>query len=202
MTDSILIVEGVSVAGQLAPLSFSIPAGGLHAVVGANGSGKSTLLDCILGLVNHQGRVELRAGTSMAIVPQRVEHASHSPLTVLEFFATSWTIRPSWLGVSSSIRARSSQALAVMKLEHAVDRPLASLSGGELRRVLIAHALAQAPSLLLLDEPEAGLDASSKTLLQASLEDAKAKGVAVLWVSHDDEAVRALSTQRSTLEAP
>jgi zinc transport system ATP-binding protein len=202
VSEPVLTLEQVSVPGRLAPLSFSIPAGGLHAVVGANGSGKSTLLDAILGLVTHRGRVELRPGTSMAIVPQRVEHASHSPLTVLEFFATSWTIRPSWLGVSPSTRTRCEQALATTKLAHALDRPLASLSGGELRRVVIAHALAQAPGLLLLDEPEAGLDASSKVLLQASLQEATAKGVAVLWVSHDDDAVRALSTQRSTLEAP
>lgn len=197
---AVLSATEVQVPGRLAPLSLTLEPGAVHALVGGNGSGKSTFLDCVLGVQPYQGRLEV-AAPSLAVVPQRLELASSSPLTVLELFAASRRQRPTWLGVDARFQDETRAALRSLDAEALVTLQLSTLSGGELRRVLLALALASRPTLLLLDEPEAGLDAAARALLLGELEAAKARGQAVLWVSHDAAAVSALATSQTRLEA-
>lgn len=190
---AVVEVDALEVPGRVAGVSFRVEAGALHALVGPNGSGKSTVLDALLGLVPFRGTVKVSAGP-VAVVPQRLHVPTALPLTVLEFLAAQRTSRPVVLGVRAALRATLTKALERVGLAGAGDKPLSALSGGELRRVLLANALAGEPRLLLLDEPEAGLDAASQDVLAALLGTLKAAGVTVLWVSHDAARVQALAT--------
>ncbi len=199
MSERILVAKDVAVAGRLRPLSLELARGEVHALVGPNGSGKSTFLDCVLGLVSFSGTLELAANETLAIVPQRFEGLAATPVTVLEFLAASRTSRPSWLGVSRETRRTVEQALDLTGCSALLGAQLSELSGGELRRVLLADALSTKPSLLLLDEPEAGLDAASRAKLLTVLKDARSTGLATLFISHDLDAVGALATHTTTL---
>lgn len=193
-------VEGLAVPGRVQAVSFAVQAGALHALVGPNGSGKSTVLDALLGLVPYTGTVQV-AARRVAVVPQRLSVPAALPLTVLEFLAAQRTRWPVVLGVRRPLRERLRRALEAVHLEAHAHRPLAALSGGETRRVLLANALAEAPELLLLDEPEAGLDAASTAALEADLKGLSARGVTALWVTHDAARVQALATQVTRLAA-
>lgn len=199
---TVLSAQRVAVPGRLAPLSLEVSRGAVHALVGPNGCGKSSFLDCVLGLLPHEGTVALEAGLTVAVVPQRFAGLATTPVTVLELVAASRTARPSWLGTSAAVRRQAQEALALTDCAGLLDAPLAALSGGELRRVLLADALAKRPGLLLLDEPEAGLDASSREAFLRALASAPAAGVTTLWVSHDADAVQRLATHTTRLESP
>jgi zinc transport system ATP-binding protein len=195
---AVVEVCNLTVPGRVADVTFRVEPGALHALVGPNGSGKSSVLDALLGLVPFTGTVRVSA-RKLAMVPQRLEVPVALPMTVLEFLAAQRTARPVVLGVSAALRGRLVSALEAMGLAPAADRPLSALSGGELRRVLIANALADSPDLVLLDEPEAGLDAASQAALGEALAGLGARGVAALWVTHDAPRVQALATHVTRL---
>ncbi len=197
---AVLEVDRLSVPGRVSQVSFRVEAGALHALVGPNGSGKSSVLDAVLGLVPFTGALRVHAAR-IAVVPQRLEAPGAAPLTVLDFLASQRTRWPVVLGVRAALRARLEAALDAVGLGGVVARPLSSLSGGELKRVLLANALAGEPDLLLLDEPEAGLDEASHAALADALARRRAQGAATLWVTHDRARVEALATQVTTLGA-
>lgn len=194
-----LRLESVSVAGRLAQISLTVAPGTVHALVGPNGAGKSTVLRCALGLEDFTGALT-RAPGGVAFVPQRFHHPSAWPMQVAEFLAASRTRWPVCLGFSRATRARVEAALARAELQALADRPLESLSGGELKRVLLVDALEGAPSLLLLDEPEAALDARALAWLERTLAEERARGAAVLWVSHDEARVARVADAVTRLE--
>ncbi len=193
-----LSIEGVSVERRLVDVSLAVAKGSLHAVVGANGAGKSTLVECALGLVEFSGRVRVGVGR-VGYVPQRFHHAPVLPMTVLDFLAAARSRRPACFGVSRGLRATLEVALAQGGLEGFGARSLAALSGGELKRLLMVHALLDGPELVLLDEPEAGLDAPALLAFERTLAAERARGAAVLWVSHDAERVKRLADEVTTL---
>lgn len=199
MSAQVLVAKAVAVPGRLQPLSIEVSRGEVHVLLGPNGSGKSTFLDCVLGLVPFSGTLEVAANQTLAIVPQRFEGLATTPVTVLEFLAASRTSRPSWLGVPRDTRRAVEQALELTGCLALLGAQLSELSGGELRRVLLADALSSKPSLLLLDEPEAGLDTASRERLRGALKDATTTGLATVWISHDLDAVGTLATRTTTL---
>jgi len=191
--------RALAVPGRLAPTSFEVPAGACLALQGPNGSGKSTLLDALLGLVRYSGGLELRAAT-LAVVPQRLEVSVAVPLTVEDFLALQRGRWPVALG-GAAARSHGRALLATAGLEALARRALGSLSGGELRRVLLLDALDRAPNLLLLDEPEVGLDAAGRAWLDAGLARALARGTTVLLVSHDAALLAQRASHHHLLEA-
>jgi zinc transport system ATP-binding protein len=199
MSDWVLQVEAVNVARRVRDASFRAAPGSLTALTGPNGCGKSTVLDAVLGLVPFTGRVELDPGTTVAIVPQRLEAPQTLPLRVLDFLALTRTARPIVLGVSAALRRRAEAVLAQVDLLAVLEQPLAELSGGQLRRVLLADALERAPALLLLDEPEVGLDAASRRWLEGVLRGLSSKGTTTVLVTHEPAMV-SLATQVIALE--
>lgn len=191
----------LAVPGRLAPLSFVVAPGALHAVRGANGSGKSTLLDAVLGLVPFRGGLTLEAA-SLGLVPQRLSPPAALALSVFDLLAASRTARPVALGLAPAVRRRCEALLQGAGLAGVGPRLFAALSGGEQKRVLLADALERAPELLLLDEPEAALDAASRRWLLDALAARRAAGGTTLWVTHDEAAARAHATAVTEVLAP
>jgi len=176
-----LIAEAVAVEGRLSPTSLTVPPGGLHALTGPNGAGKSTLLACLAGLLPHAGAVTWQVPGRLALVPQRLVPPSF-PLRVDEFLALAAAGDPALTGAA---RQAALAALARVQATDLAARPLAALSMGQLKRVVLAQALTPAPAAVLLDEPEAGLDEASLAWLDDVLASLRRDGVPVLWVTHD-----------------
>jgi zinc transport system ATP-binding protein len=197
MSEAVVEVEALEVPGRVKGVSFRLGRGTTGVLSGPNGSGKSTVLDAVLGLVAFSGQVAVRAST-IAIVPQRLEATHVLPLRVVDFLALTRTRWPVALGVRA-VRARLERVLAQVDLLRVAEQPLAQLSGGELRRVLLADALEREPQLLLLDEPEVGLDAAGRRWLSGVLAGLPGRGVTTLLVSHD-EALRRSATHTVELE--
>ena len=165
------------------------------AVLGSNGSGKTTLARGILGLAAVlDGDVDvlgapvgrLRERGRVGYVPQRHTVSGAVPATVREVVGVGRLAR---LGLfrrlSPADRAAVADAVAAVGLADRIEDPVASLSGGQQRRVLVARALAAEPELLLMDEPTAGVDAASQEALAAVLAEVSAAGTTLLVVTHE-----------------
>jgi zinc transport system ATP-binding protein len=184
-------------------VSLRVPRGALHIIVGPNGGGKSTLLRAMLGQLGFDGRIALnwRAGGAIGYVPQTFPVDPTLPVTVEDFLALTRQRRPVCLGVSRATHTRVGGLLSKVGLEGLEKRPLAVLSGGELRRVLLAHALDPEPELLILDEPAGGLDdAASKGLERALTTMKRESNATVVMVSHDFDQVRRLADRVTLLD--
>ncbi len=186
----------------LSNFSLTVERGTLHAIVGPNGAGKTTLLAAILGLVPFEGEIiaHWSGRGRIAYVPQHFQVDATLPVTVADFLALTRQARPVCLGVSAAVRSRISRLLERVDLQGFGSRPVSALSGGELRRVLLANALDPLPELLILDEPGAGLDDASARWLDETLIALKGE-LTVLMVSHDSEQVRRLADRVTYLRA-
>mgnify|MGYP001828427108 CR=1 FL=1 len=147
-------------------VSFSVEKGRMLAIMGVNGAGKSTLLKCLNRIIRpRSGSVLLgeedlfrmprdAVARRMGYVPQ--QHAQ-ARLTVYE--AVLLGRRPHMgLTMGQADYAVVEDTLARMGLSRLALRPVCDLSGGEVQKVMIARALAQSPTILLLDEPTSNLD--------------------------------------------
>lgn len=175
--------EGVTpaITGQLA-------AGSMTALVGANGSGKSTLLKTIAGLLPPvSGGCELQvARRDIGWLPQRTELETRFPLTVFELVSMGCWPRCGWFGgINRSLRREIGQALEAVQMSDYADAQPATLSGGQLQRVLFARLMLQRSALWLLDEPFNGIDSQTVTLLMSILEQQQQAGTTLLVVLHD-----------------
>jgi molybdate transport system ATP-binding protein/molybdate/tungstate transport system ATP-binding protein len=188
-------LEGITVAAggfTLRDVSIDVPAGGYALLIGPTGSGKTTLLETVAGyLPPSKGKVWLHDEEVTALPPERrrvgfvyQDHLLFPHLSVAENIAYGLAVA----GRESRV-AELAEALGIMPL---LDRSVDRLSGGERQRVALARALAPRPSVLLLDEPFAALDPSTRTALRRNLlELQKRERVTILQVSHDfDEALR------------
>jgi len=195
-----LDVRGLSVeVGKRAIVSdvgLDVPTGGWLCIIGPNGAGKTTLVHAIAGLLHHTGSVRMwgrlletrgrreRART-VALVPQLP--AIPESFTVEQYVLLG---RTPHLGPLASEGARDLEAVATalerLDLGWAASRRLDSLSGGELRRAVLARAIAQEAPLLLLDEPTTGLDiAQQLRVLELVDELRRAAGLTVVSTMHD-----------------
>jgi zinc transport system ATP-binding protein len=175
------------------------------AVLGSNGSGKTTLARGLLGLATVLGgEVEVlgapvgrpRERGRIGYVPQRHTVSGAVPATVREVVGVGRLAR---LGLFGRLRADDHAAVraaaAAVGLADRLGDPVASLSGGQQRRVLVARALAAEPELLVMDEPTAGVDAASQDALAAVLADVSATGTTLLVVTHETAALAGVLTR-------
>lgn len=198
---AVLEAHGVSYAYGGAPgppaveaVDLVVAPGEFVALVGPNGSGKSTLLRLLLGLLRPDAgtvRILGEAPTArhdrwrIGYVPQRRILDLDVPATVAEVVASGRTARRGWWRPPQRAdRAAVDHALEAVALADLGRRPVGRLSGGQQQRVLIARALASEPTLLVLDEPIAGVDTESQRLFRDSL---------VHLVEHHDSAVLLVS---------
>jgi len=182
------VLRGVSMTGS---------AGRLTCLLGPNGSGKTTLLRCLLNQLRPQrGEVLLdgvrvakyapsELGTLMAYVPQFPTSAF--AFTVRELVLMGRFCHTGVLGLAGpKDLAVADEAMKMTQTLALADRILDELSGGESQRVMIARALAQQPSVMLLDEPTSHLDIRNQLMIYRMLQRlAHDWPMAVVCVSHD-----------------
>lgn len=183
-------------------VSLTIPKGQVLALLGPNGSGKSTLIRGLLGLNDHvSGTVQvlgtpldqLRDRSSLGYVPQRHTLSNSVRSTVREVIATGQLAsRPWYRRATPQDRAAAARAADTVGLADRLDADVATLSGGQQRRVLIARALAARPEVLIMDEPTAGVDAASQKVLATVLRRLAGLGVTMLVVTHELAALRGI----------
>ena len=173
-------------------LTGSFAAGSLTAIVGPNGSGKSTLLKTIVGLLAPMGGQCATDRSRIAYLPQLSELDRSFPARVLDLVRLGLWQQRGLLGRHrAEDRARVTDALAEVGLDGFAHRPLDSLSGGQLQRVLFARVLVQDAPLILLDEPFNAVDDRTIRDLTALIGRWHAEGRTVLTVAHDLALVRA-----------
>ena len=207
----VLLVEGLTVrrGERLAveQVSFQLARETDTALVGPNGAGKSSLVSALLGLLpraagtvqilGHElgqaGELPRSVRAQIAYLPQTLALQGRFPLTVGEFVGFGFDppgLGLAWLGY----RRRSEAVHYALKrtgCQDLAERRLSELSGGQLKRVLLAFCVVRPRQLLVLDEAQAGLDApSSEQFQQLLLELRRQEGWTVLQVSHDLEMVR------------
>lgn len=192
--------KGSRLFTAVAPLDLALEAGQLTVITGHSGSGKSTLLSMLAGMLPptagtvRLGEADLYAmrdeersrlrNERIGLIPQG--HTALRSLSVLEN-----VLLPSVLYAKvEPPRSRAEELLAAVGLSDLEDARPNELSGGELRRVAVARALLMNPSIVLADEPTAGLDAENATTVLRLLREAADGGAAVLIVTHEPEARR------------
>ena len=180
------------------PLDIGLDEGQLTVISGHSGSGKSTLLTMLAGILTptaghvHVDGTDLYAlrdeersrlrNARIGLVPQG--NTALRALTVLDN-----VLLPSVLySRDEAPAARGRELLTIVGLADLAEAKPTELSGGELRRMAIARALLMEPSIVLADEPTAGLDSANATAVLTLLRDAANAGAAVLVVSHETEA--------------
>jgi zinc transport system ATP-binding protein len=196
MTAPVIVLENVSFAYDGVPaledVSLEIEDGEFLGLVGPNGGGKSTLLRIVLGLLAaDSGRVSVlgvppaQARGEIGYVPQFATFRRDFPVTVED------TVLLGRLGKTRALfgyrahdRALARRAMDETGVAELRTRPIETLSGGQLQRVLIARALAGEPRILLLDEPTSNIDLRAEVDIFDLLKTLNAR-MTIVVVSHD-----------------
>jgi zinc/manganese transport system ATP-binding protein len=143
-------------------LDGEFPEGSLTAVVGPNGAGKSTLLKGLIGALKPlSGAIQISGvcRRDIAYLPQQSDIDRSFPITVVDTLCLGlWGEIGLFRGVGCSRLARAEAALSAVGLDGFEQRPVGSLSGGQLQRVLFARMLLQDAQLILVDEPFTSID--------------------------------------------
>lgn len=172
--------------------SWSAPLTGVTALIGPNGAGKTTLLQVLHGLLAPDAGAMAWSGNTAptrAFLPQ-------SPVLLRRTVTANLDFVLKREGVPLDARPdRRAALLAQAGLSDATSRPARRLSGGQQRRLALAQALARDPSMLLLDEPTAGLDPTASQAVERMIADAARSGVSVMISSHDLGQIRRLANR-------
>lgn len=193
----VLDVHDVTVAYHRKPviwdIDLTLDSPRLVGIVGPNGAGKSTLLKAMLGLVplasgevNLFGKPLKSQRHLVGYVPQRETVDWDFPVNVLDvvlmgtYRSLGWIRRP-----GRKEREWALQCLDRVGLVDLRHRQIGQLSGGQQQRVFLARALAQKASVYFMDEPMAGVDASTEKIIFDALKELRREGKTVLVIHHD-----------------
>lgn len=210
MTGTLLTISGLTkiYPGVVAndDVSFDISEGEVHALLGENGAGKSTLVKMIYGLVRPDGGTMSLRGRPFAPAEPRAARAAgvamvfqhfslFDALTVAENMALGMEHPPPMRDLAARIREVSE----TYGLPLDPFRTVGDLSAGERQRVEIIRCLLQDPRLLIMDEPTSVLTPQEVEILFETLRKLTAEGVAILYISHKLEEIRALCDRATIL---
>jgi manganese/zinc/iron transport system ATP- binding protein len=196
-----LEVHDLTVAYRTKPVlwdvDLALPEGHLVAIVGPNGAGKSTLLKAVMGIVKPitgwvqvYGAPYAQRRSWVGYVPQRESVDWDFPTSAIDVVLMGLYGRVGWIRRPS----REHKAIAMRCLEQVgipelAQRQISQLSGGQQQRVFLARALAQEAKLYLMDEPFAGVDATTERAVLELLQDLRREGKTVVAVHHDLQTV-------------
>ncbi|WP_242633522.1 metal ABC transporter ATP-binding protein [Arthrobacter sp. S39] len=206
MSTPAILVENVTVHyGEVLALdsaSLSLDAARICGLIGMNGSGKSTLFKVIMGMVKPDAGTVLIGGQSpskarkeggIGYVPQSEDVDWQFPLSVRDvvmmgrYGHQGFTRRP-----SKADRAAVDEALDRVELGEFAGRQIGQLSGGQKKRAFVARGIAQGATMMLLDEPFAGVDKRSEATISRLLRELASDGCTILISTHDLHAMPAL----------
>jgi zinc transport system ATP-binding protein len=164
----------------LKDLSFRVASGSTLAIIGPNGAGKTALFQALIGAVPHGGTVRWAPGTRLGYVPQKLDIERDLPLTGRDFLGA----RAAVARVDRSEIARVLDLVALPPA--AAERPIGALSGGQFQRLLLGFALLGRPTVLLFDEPTAGVDEPGEVRLYEMIHALQQeRGMTLLLISHE-----------------
>jgi zinc transport system ATP-binding protein len=204
-------LSGPASSRVLQQINLQIDSGSTLGLIGPNGGGKTTLIRLLLGLLEPTAgtiriagippAAAIRRGDLIGYLPQGARGEPHFPLSVRQ------AVRLGLAGKTGMLRGYAredvdftEELLSRVGLSAVADRPIGSLSGGQLQRAYIARALAPRPRLLLLDEPTTGIDQAGQQRFIDFLQGLKSDlGLTVVFVSHDLRAVSAISDRIACL---
>ncbi len=166
-------------------LNFNITKGESIAIWGSNGAGKTTLINCIMGLNHYEGTIKLieydikkngkEARNLIGYVPQELN--LHEDLTVIETMNFYSQLKR----VNSEIIKKELQRIG---LENHIYKTISELSGGMKQKLSLAISLLSDPPILILDEPTANLDISSRISFSSLIKELKNEGKTIIFASH------------------
>ncbi|WP_048767987.1 metal ABC transporter ATP-binding protein [Oligella urethralis] len=175
-------------------ISLRIPQGKTTAIVGPNGSGKTTLLKAILGQYQHKGHVRIywqsKDKQRIAYVPQYIDFDRELPMNGKDFLGILLQKKPIFSGLHKRCQSVIRHLFQKMEMSAHRHKKIGKLSGGELKRLVIAQALYPEPELILLDEPLVALDEPGTELFFSMLSELQSMGKTIIWVEHDLMAVQ------------
>jgi branched-chain amino acid transport system ATP-binding protein len=187
-------------------VSFQVAAGEILALIGPNGAGKTTCFNMLNGhLKPDRGSVTLLGKAITGLAPREVAHkgvgrtfqitATYGSMTVKENVQTALIAanRQEWrlTGTAAALHGtKAEELLALVGMADQARRACGVLAYGDLKRVELAVALANAPKLLLMDEPTAGMAPSERiALMDLTAKIARSRSIAVLFTEHDMDVV-------------
>ena len=196
-----LHIEDLTVAYNDKPvlwdIDINVPPGVLAGVIGPNGAGKSTLIKTVLGLVKPSaghiylhGKPYARQRRRVGYVPQRSSVDWDFPTTALDvvtmglYGQLGWFRRP-----GAAAHKKALEALEQVGMADFAERQISQLSGGQQQRVFLARALVQDAQVYFMDEPMAGVDATTERVIINLLKDLREQGKTVVVVHHDLQTV-------------
>jgi zinc/manganese transport system ATP-binding protein len=175
-------------------LNLEVARGALVAVIGPNGAGKSTLFRGLAGILKPlAGSISLGGLDSkdIAYLPQTADIDRSFPISVFDFVGTGlWRSTGFFGGMGKAARERILAGLAAVGLNGFENRPIGTLSGGQMQRMLFARVLLQDARLIVLDEPFNAIDAKTSADLIALVKRWHGEGRTVLAALHDLDMVR------------
>ena len=192
--------------------STSIPPETITVVLGPNGVGKTTLLYLLLGVLSPEaGDISISGRTIHSYSRQEMSHwvgfvpqfeYIPYPFSVMEYISMGRTPHLGLLGLPTDADfIIVERILQTLGLEHLSARNIQELSGGEAQLIRIARALAQEPSILLLDEPTAHLDLANKDQMLHILEELADQSMTILYTTHDPDTAFSIASHAILLEA-
>jgi zinc/manganese transport system ATP-binding protein len=175
-------------------LNGEVATGALLAVIGPNGAGKSTLFRGLAGILKPLagsialGGLDIR---DIAYLPQTADIDRTFPISVFDFVGTGlWRSTGFFGGMGRGERDRIARALAAVGLNGFENRPIGTLSGGQMQRMLFARVLLQDARLIVLDEPFNAIDAKTSADLLTLVQRWHGESRTVLAALHDMDLVR------------
>ena len=161
-------------------------------IIGPNAAGKSTMLKLMLGLLKpDSGKIEVmgkspvHASQHIGYVPQYPSFPRNFPIKVIDVVLLGHLGKSIRIGAfSKREKELARQSLEVVEIAHLAEEPIASLSGGQVQRMLIARALTSQPEILVLDEPTANIDVQAEENIFALLKQYN-EHMTIIVVSHD-----------------
>ncbi len=178
MLDNLLNVDNVSFASGkkivFSKVSLSLRRNDIISIIGHNGAGKSVFLKIISEVLKPTSG-QIKAQGSISYMPQKVFISKHLPLRVIDFLML-------------KTDKLDNDLLEQMKITPILESSLHNVSGGQLQKILFCSAIMNNPDILILDEPEQNMDASSRLLLYELIVQ-YSKNKAIILASHDPNIV-------------